>query len=135
LVSHPYTIEDARNCLGRRGRRSGVAQDFFDRYIRGREVVDYRALLERRVAAAEEESWARVDRPLQLSFDFGGARVSLPTLQDTPVHAAGLDRGDEVLALDGKRWSPMRRWPRLFGTTCLATAFRCESGETVSSRS
>ena len=103
LVSHPYTIEDARNCLADVAGDPAFAQDFFDRYIRGREVVDYRALLERAGLLLRKRNPGRAwIGPLQLSFEFGGARVSSPTLQDTPVHAAGLDRGDEVLALDGR---------------------------------
>ena len=29
------------------------------------------------------------------------ARISAPTIEDTPAYAAGLDRGDELLSFDG----------------------------------
>jgi predicted metalloprotease with PDZ domain len=39
---------------------------------------------------------------VRLSFDRGKARVSSPTIEDTPAHVAGLDEDDELVLFDGE---------------------------------
>ena len=79
------------------------ADDFFDRFVQGREVVDYAPLLARAGLILRKRSpgravdWACVARLQRTARR--GSRV--PTVEDTPVYAAGLDRGDELLSFDG----------------------------------
>jgi predicted metalloprotease with PDZ domain len=39
----------------------------------------------------------------EVSLDFGNGtpRIAMPTVEDTPVYLAGLDRDDELLSFDG----------------------------------
>ena len=47
MVGRPYTMQDARDCLAEVSGDREFADEFFDRYIQGRDVVDYAALLEK----------------------------------------------------------------------------------------
>ncbi len=78
------------------------ADDFFDRFVQGREVVDYAPLLARAGMILRRRSPGR-SWIGELSFDFsnGTPRIAMPTMEDTPVYMAGLDRDDELLSFDG----------------------------------
>ena len=103
LVGHPYTIQDARACLAEVSGDRVFADDFFDRYIQGREVLDYQTLLGRAGLLLRKRNPGRAwIGPLRLAFDSSAARVSSPTLEDTPAYAAGLDQDDELVMLDGE---------------------------------
>ena len=103
LVGHPYTIQDARACLAEVSGDRAFADDFFDRYIQGREVLDYQTLLGRAGLLLRKRNPGRAWLgPLRLTFESGAALVSSPTIEDTPVYAAGLDEGDELVMLDGE---------------------------------
>jgi predicted metalloprotease with PDZ domain len=103
VVGHPYTIEDARSCLADVSGDRAFANDFFDRYIQGREVVDYETLLGKAGLLLRKRNPRRAwIGPLRLSVEAGSARVSSPTIEGTPAYAAGLDEDDEVTMLDGE---------------------------------
>ena len=79
------------------------AREFFARYVRGREVPDFEALL------APAGMVLRRSRPgsatiggLQLRYDPDGATLQGYTTLGTPVYDAGLDRGDRIVELDGR---------------------------------
>ncbi len=80
------------------------ARDFFERYVRGRDVVDYAALLS---AAGIRFALAEPGRPslgpVRMGAGGDGAVVDGPTLVDTPLYEAGIDRGDQITALGGRR--------------------------------
>ena len=102
VVARPYTMQDLRNVLTDVCGDRAFADDFFDRFVQGREVVDYVPLLARAgmvlLRRSPSRSWIG-----EVSFDFsnGTPRISMPTVEDTPVHVAGLDRDDELLSFDG----------------------------------
>jgi predicted metalloprotease with PDZ domain len=103
LVGHPYTMQDLREHLAAVSGDRAFAGEFFDRYIQGREVVDYEALLGRAGMLLRTRNPRRAwIGPLRLSFDGGRARVSSPTIEDTPAYLAGLDEDDEIVAFDGE---------------------------------
>jgi predicted metalloprotease with PDZ domain len=101
-VARPYTMTDLRDALARITGDAAFAEEFFSRYIRGREVVDYEQLLSRAGFVLRKRN---PGRPWigPAAFDFGssGARVNAPTLEDTPLYQAGVDRDDVVVAFDG----------------------------------
>ena len=101
-VGHPYTIQDLRRVLADVSADRAFADDFFDRFVQGREVVDYAPLLARAGLVLRKRN---AGRPWigDISFDFSNdtPQIAMPTLEDTPVYIAGLDRGDELLAFDG----------------------------------
>ncbi len=101
-VERPYTLPDLRRVLADVSGDRAFADEFFDRFVHGREVMDFAPLVARAGFVLRRAS---PGRPWigPLSFDFGGGtpRIAMPTIEDTPAHAAGLDRGDELLSFDG----------------------------------
>lgn len=101
-VARPYTMQDLRQTLADISGDRAFAGEFFDRYIQGREVVDYRQLLARAGLVLRKirpgRPWIG---PVEVDFSEGFPRISTATIEDTPAYAAGLDRGDHLLSLDG----------------------------------
>ncbi|HLU25049.1 MAG TPA: PDZ domain-containing protein [Longimicrobiales bacterium] len=104
VPERPYTNEDLRALLAEVTGDEAFAREFFDRYVYGREVVDYEALL------APAGLLLRRARPGQPTlgasafvYEGGAARVAQPTLQGTPLYEAGVTQGDRILTLDGRQ--------------------------------
>jgi predicted metalloprotease with PDZ domain len=102
VVARPYTMQDLRKVLADVCGDRAFADDFFDRFVQGREVIDYAPLLARAGMMLRRRSPGR-SWIGELSFDFsnGTPRIAMPTVEGTPVHVAGLDRDDELLSFDG----------------------------------
>lgn len=101
-VARPYTRADLHGVLADVSGDRAFADDFFRRYIQGREVPDYAPLLARAGLVLRPRNPGRAWMgPVSLEFERGVARVSQPTVEDTPLYAAGVDRGDELVAIDG----------------------------------
>jgi predicted metalloprotease with PDZ domain len=100
----PYGVDDIETALARVTGDAGFAHDFFQRYVRGRDVVDYVTLL---AAAGIRFGPAEPGRPsigpVRLGPGGEGVVVDGPTLVDTPLYDVGVDRGDEITALGGRR--------------------------------
>lgn len=99
----PYTMADLKAALAKTTGSQDFANDFFQRYIEGRDVVDYEALLAQaglllRKARPGQATLGRV----QIQCPNGMAIIASPPLIGSPLYEAGLDRGDRILALDGK---------------------------------
>jgi len=99
----PYTIADLERALAEVTGDSAFAADFFDRYIRGRDVPDYEALLAHAGLLLRK---ANPGRPtlgqVQIRYDGGQAYLVSGTLVGTPLYEAGLDRGDRIISLAGR---------------------------------
>ncbi len=103
VVRRPYTVADLERTLAVYTGDARFARDFFARYIQGRDVPDYAALLTQAglaVAAANPD--AAFAGALTLQTDSAGAVVTSIALAGTPVHAAGLSRGDVLLSAGGR---------------------------------
>jgi predicted metalloprotease with PDZ domain len=100
IVAKPYTLEDARARLAEVTGDRVFADGFFQKYVEGREVVDYAGLFARAGylfrKASPGAAWLG-----DLSFDRNG-RIAALVGWDTPAHRAGLDQGDVILALGGR---------------------------------
>lgn len=119
IIAKPYTLKDARDRLAEVSGDRRFADEFFDRYIEGREVPDYATLfarvglvLRKRNAGAP---WAGV-----LDSQFGGGGrgrrgggppaaaaptgVTVPGLVNwgTPAFKAGLEEGDTITSVDAR---------------------------------
>jgi predicted metalloprotease with PDZ domain len=110
LVGSPYTLEDARNRLADVSGDRAFAVEFFDRFVEGREVVDYGRLLARAglVWRLRNPGRAWIGQP-RFDFSLGAGRLVSPALIDTPIYRAGLDQDDDLMMLDGERMSSADR--------------------------
>jgi predicted metalloprotease with PDZ domain len=101
-VARPYTMQDLRNVLADVAGDRAFADDFFERFVQGRDVVDFAPLLARAGLLLRKRN---PGRPWigDVSLDFGNStpRIAVPTVEDSPMYAAGVDRGDELLSFDG----------------------------------
>ena len=122
-VARPYTMQDLRRVLADVSGDTAFANQFFDRYIQGRDVVDYSRLLARAGLALQKSRpghpWIG---PLALEFSERSALITAPTIEDTPVYRAGLDRGDELLSVNGVTMS---------GTLLEGAVGRLRPGDTM----
>jgi predicted metalloprotease with PDZ domain len=113
LVAKPYTLKDARDRLAEVSGDRTFADDFFTKYIEGREVADYPRLLQRagfimrkRNPGAAWSGLAEAGTPrMQGNVDAGGNITNLLPW-GSPAFEAGLDQGDVIVDIDGKSLAP-----------------------------
>jgi predicted metalloprotease with PDZ domain len=88
--------------LGEVARDTPWADQFFRRYLEGREVVDYEALLARAGfllrRANPGSSWLGGE----LEERDGAAWIAAGTLIDSSLYRVGVDRRDRIVSLDGR---------------------------------
>ena len=114
VVARPYTPADAEAVLVRVAGDAAFARDFFARYIDGREVIDYARLL--RQAGILLRPFAPGRASLGALPLGGGMRVDRATAYGSPLHAAGVDRGDVITSFDGRRVASAAELRRLAGS-------------------
>jgi len=101
-VDRPYTIDDARAVLATAVDDRAFADQFFARYIQGREAADYGALLERAgLLLRPTNPGLAYAGGLQLQGSSDGVRVVGDVPFDSPAFAAGLERDDRILSIGG----------------------------------
>ena len=110
-VARPYTVADLRAELASLTGNRPFADEFFDRYIEGRDVANYARLLDLAGFVvrpfAPERGWIG---SVGVEEDAGGLLVggsgppesrALPQF-GSPVYDAGLDAGDDITSIDGR---------------------------------
>jgi predicted metalloprotease with PDZ domain len=103
-TERPYTLGDVRAALGRVTRDTAFANDFFRRYIAGREAPDYAALLAHAgilLRPAAPGAAGMGDQGFRFDTT-GNAFIASGTLIGSPLYVAGLDRNDRVVSIDGR---------------------------------
>ena len=111
VTEAPYTVDDLEKALADYTKDSLFAADFFGRFVRGREVPDFETLLApggmlmRRTNPGD--AWPG---PVGLAFDARGATINANTAKGSPIYEAGLDRGDRILRVDGRRMTSREAW-------------------------
>jgi predicted metalloprotease with PDZ domain len=116
VVRRPYTVNDLERTLGEYVGDAAFARDFFARYVRGREVPDFAALLAPAgVLVRPAEPTAAYAGPLALTADSGGAIVASPAIAGTPLYEAGLDAGDRLVSADGRAVAGDEEWNTMLG--------------------
>jgi predicted metalloprotease with PDZ domain len=100
--ARPYTLADLRRVLGEVTHDPAFANDFFDRYIEGHEVVDYGALLARAGFLLRKQSPGRPWLGVQLGVAEGGVLVDDWPLSHGSIYQAGLSADDVILSMDGR---------------------------------
>ena len=102
-VARPYTMQDLKDCLAEVSGDRAFADQFFARYIEGRDVADYQPLLSRAGLVLRKRNPGRAwIGPVPLHVARGLTIVTESTSEGTPAYAAGLDRDDEILSFDGE---------------------------------
>ena len=102
-VDRPYTIADLKAALASVSGDAKFAEDFFARYIQGRDVVNYESLLARAGLVLGRASPGRAFAgDLRLQDVQGRPRVAGASPFGSPAYEAGLDRDDVILAVGGK---------------------------------
>lgn len=112
LVARPYTLKDLRVELATLTGNQKFADEFFEKYVEGREVVDYARLL--KLAgydlrkASPGRGWAGT---VQVQTVNGGLLVGMgngrsgamktPVAFDSPLYKAGVDFDDVITTIDG----------------------------------
>jgi predicted metalloprotease with PDZ domain len=100
LVAKPYTLKDARDRLAEVSGDRAFADEFFDKYVEGRDVADYTRLLRRAGFDFRSHPGAWIGlRPM--NFGGSGAITNLVPW-GSPAFNAGLDQGDVIVDVDGK---------------------------------
>jgi predicted metalloprotease with PDZ domain len=100
LVGHPYSVADVRDRLADVSGDRAFATDFVNRYIVGREALDYAKLF-----AGAGIEWRQRDRGHAWLGDLRlDAQMKIVDLVDpgTPAYDAGLEQDDVITAANGK---------------------------------
>ena len=98
-----YTLADIQRALGDVARDTAFAREFFARYIRGRDVLDYGQLLgQAGFLLRPAQPGAAFLGQVQLDYGKDGARITASTQIGSPLYQAGLDAGDVITMLDGR---------------------------------
>jgi predicted metalloprotease with PDZ domain len=103
-VETPYTIDGLKSALAAIAGDAAFADDFFARYIEGREVADYSRLLARAGLVLRLRTAGRAWPGLLRTEDTKtGARIFSEVLFGEPAYQAGLERDDIIVSLGGAR--------------------------------
>jgi predicted metalloprotease with PDZ domain len=106
VVANPYTLDDLKNALAAVSGDAAFANDFFARYIQGREVVDYARLLARAGLVLRRGGAATPTiGTLRLQDGAGGVRITAAVPFGSPAYKAGIDRDDVIVSVGGSRVS------------------------------
>jgi predicted metalloprotease with PDZ domain len=102
LVAKPYSLTDVRDRLAEVSGDRAFAEDFYRRYMIGREVVDYARLMQRAGVVLRKRNagraWAGELRPAQ----DGPNRIGNLQAPGTPAYEAGLEQNDTIVEVDGR---------------------------------
>lgn len=107
----PYTTDDLRNALAAVTGDERFASEFFASYITGQELPDYKSLLASAgfLLRKANEGDASVG-PVSLVFEGKAALIEKNTIIGSPLYKAGLDRGDQILAIDRLKIESPEQW-------------------------
>jgi len=109
----PYASNDIRMALAEVTGSERFAAEFFERYIDGSQLPDYAALLGNAGMAVRKanpgEAWAG---PVSFELEGREAIVSTNSIIGSPLYDAGLDRGDRIVAVGGRKIGSQQDWDR-----------------------
>jgi len=104
FVDRPYSIADAEARLAETSGDAAFAREFFGRFIQGRELADYAALLQRAGIVVRRTAPGRAwVGDVRFDDRSGTVRLASPPPFGSPIYAAGLDVDDEIRQVDGTR--------------------------------
>lgn len=107
----PYTNRDIRVALAGITGDQRFANRFFDDYIDGQALPDYKSLLANAgLLLRRKNPDSATLGPVSLEFDGKDGIISTNTIIGSPLYAAGLDRGDQIIAIDRLKIRGEDRW-------------------------
>ena len=110
LVGHPYSLDDIHETLAEVAGDRAFADDFFNRYMVGRDAVDYAHLLHRAGVVFRRRHPGRAWMGDVQGGTEGGTRIGSLTASGWPAYEAGLDVDDQITAIDGRS---VEIWPQV----------------------
>ncbi len=106
-----YTTADLERALAEVTDDADFAADFFARYIRGQDLPDYASLLANAAFAIKKENEdAASVGPITLEFEGKAAIVAANAIIESPLYRAGIDRGDQIYAIDRIQIQSQEQW-------------------------
>jgi predicted metalloprotease with PDZ domain len=107
-VSTPYTIDGLKESLAKVAGDRGFANDFFSKYVEGREMVDYGKLLSRAGLVLRKRSAGRAFAG-QVQLQAGGSALRVNGLVpwESPLYKAGVAQDDQLVSLGGVNLTSM----------------------------
>jgi predicted metalloprotease with PDZ domain len=103
LVAHPYSLTDIRDTLADVSGDRAFADDFFRRYMTGRDVPDYARLLQRAGIVFRRRNPGR--GWMGAAPTDGSTRIGDLVPPGSPAYEAGLEHDDQITAIDGREVS------------------------------
>jgi predicted metalloprotease with PDZ domain len=111
-----YTMAELEQTLAEVTKDKAWAADFFRRHVFGSELPDFAALL---AEAGLQLRKANAGKPSigysNLEYSKQGAKLLNGTTVTSPLYKAGLDRGDIILTLDGKKVRSAKELEQIMG--------------------
>jgi predicted metalloprotease with PDZ domain len=135
-VATPYTIDGLKETLASVSGDRAFANDFFAKYIEGKDVVDYAKLLARAGLIMRKQVQGRpfVGR-VPLSPSGSALKVGSLVPWESALYKAGVAQDDQLIELDGTSLTSMGAWDATLGRhkpgDKLPLKFVRRSGETV----
>jgi predicted metalloprotease with PDZ domain len=101
-VATAYSIDGLKEVLSTVSGDRNFANDFFSKYVEGREVVDYARLLQRAGLILRKRSPGRAFAG-QVNLQAGGSALRIGGIVswDSPLYKAGVAQDDQLVTLDG----------------------------------
>ncbi len=133
IIAKPYTLQDACDRLAEVSGDRKFADEFFSRYVEGREAPDYARLLAQAGIVVRKRNPDAAWTGIQVDRQ-DGAKVGGLVAFGTPAFAAGLEEGDVITSVGGVAFTtlPAALKDRKPGEE-IAIEFRRPSGEVVKS--
>lgn len=135
-VSTAYSIDGLKESLAKTAGDRAFANDFFTKYIEGRELVDYTRLLARAGLIVRKRGAERAFAGAVSLTPAGSAlRVNTLVPWDSPLYKAGVAQDDQLINLDGTALTAMANYEEALARhkpgDSVALRFVRRSGETV----
>ena len=111
-VSTAYSVDGLKETLATVSGDRSFANDFFSKFVEGRQVVDYAALLARAGLVMRKSAPGRAFAgDVQLTAGGGVAlRVTGLVPWESPLYKAGVAQDDQLVTLDGTALTSMANW-------------------------
>jgi predicted metalloprotease with PDZ domain len=110
-VATTYTIDGLKESLSKVSGDRAFTNDFFNRFIEGRELVDYTRLLARAGFIVRKRAGGRAFAGQVSLQPAGGAyRVTGVVPMESPLYRAGVAQDDQLVSLGGSELSATNPW-------------------------